>query len=61
MHEQETSEISGTPTAVEAGLRKEPHQERPPVRLFDPHFENLSGDSGRDHRDFDEMMWARVA
>jgi hypothetical protein len=36
-------------------------QARPPVVAFDPHFGSLSGGSGYDSRDFDEMMWERAA
>ena len=60
MREQETDQTSATPTAVDRGPRKELHQDRLPVRAFDPHFGNLLGDTGRDHSDFDERMWART-
>ena len=60
MREQETDGAITTPKPVE-DPRKEPRPNRPPVTSFDPHFGNLSGDNGRDHSDFDEVMWARAA
>jgi len=61
MREPETDRASPTPKPVDESLRQEPRPDRPEVTSFDPHFGNLSGGNGRDHSDFDEMMWARAA
>ena len=60
MREPETDGTITPPKPVDDPC-KEPRPNRPPVTSFDPHFGTRSGDNGRDHSDFDEMMWAPAA